>query len=77
MLFRSKKYREISKVVNEEAKALARDVLIKPFEGLARLLPDGNVTSYPDPNQGKSLDNWLWVYWPRHPAGNYLDNEAV
>ena len=37
------------KSVNEEAKALARDVLIKPFEGLARLLPDGNVTSYPDP----------------------------
>ena len=35
--------------MNEEAKALARDVLIKPFEGLARLLPDGNVTSYPDP----------------------------
>jgi len=35
--------------VNEEAKALVRDVLIKPFEGLARLLPDGNVTSYPDP----------------------------
>ena len=37
------------KSVNEEAKALARDVLIKPFEGLARLLPDGTVTSYPDP----------------------------
>ena len=35
--------------MNEEAKALARDVLIKPFEGLARLLPDGTVTSYPDP----------------------------
>ena len=35
--------------MNEEAKALVRDVLIKPFEGLARLLPDGNVTSYPDP----------------------------
>ena len=35
--------------MNEEAKKLARDVLIKPFEGLARLLPDGNVTSYPDP----------------------------
>ena len=35
--------------MNEEAKKLARDVLIKPFEGLARLLPDGTVTSYPDP----------------------------
>ena len=35
--------------MNEEAKALARDVLIKPIEGLARLLPDGNITSYPDP----------------------------
>ena len=37
------------KSVNEEAKALARDVLIKPFEGLAKRLPDGTVTSYPDP----------------------------
>ena len=35
--------------MNEEAKSLAKDVLIKPFEGLARLLPDGTVTSYPDP----------------------------
>ena len=35
--------------MNEEAKKLAKDVLIKPFEGLARLLPDGTVTSYPDP----------------------------
>jgi len=35
--------------VNEEAKKLARDVLIKPFEGLAKRLPDGRVTAYPDP----------------------------
>ena len=35
--------------MNEEAKKLARDVLIKPFEGLAKLLPNGTVTSYPDP----------------------------
>ena len=35
--------------MNEEAKAIARDVLIKPFEGLAKRLPDGTVTSYPDP----------------------------
>ena len=35
--------------MNEEAKKLVKDVFIKPFEGLARLLPDGNVTSYPDP----------------------------
>ena len=33
----------------EEAFKLAKDVLIKPFEGLAKLLPDGTVTSYPDP----------------------------
>jgi len=32
-----------------EAKQLCKDVLIKPFEGLARRLPDGNVQSYPDP----------------------------
>ena len=35
--------------MNEEAKVLARDVLIKPFEGLAKRLPDGRVTAYPDP----------------------------
>ena len=32
-----------------EAKQLCKDVLIKPFEGLAKRLPDGRVTSYPDP----------------------------
>jgi len=33
----------------EEAKKLCKDVLIKPFEGLAKRLPDGRVTAYPDP----------------------------
>ena len=32
-----------------EAKKLCKDVLIKPFEGLARRLPDGRVQAYPDP----------------------------
>jgi GH24 family phage-related lysozyme (muramidase) len=31
------------------AKKIARQSLIKPFEGLARLLPDGRVAAYPDP----------------------------
>ena len=35
--------------MNDEAKKLCKDILIKPFEGLARRLPDGNVQSYPDP----------------------------
>ena len=35
--------------MNDEAKKLAKNVLIKPFEGLAKRLPDGTVTSYPDP----------------------------
>ena len=35
--------------MNEEAKKLCKDVLIKPFEGLAKRLPDGRVTAYPDP----------------------------
>jgi len=34
--------------VNEATK-LCKDVLIKPFEGLAKRLPDGRVTAYPDP----------------------------
>lgn len=32
-----------------EAKTIAKNVLIKPFEGLAKLLPDGRVAAYPDP----------------------------
>jgi GH24 family phage-related lysozyme (muramidase) len=32
-----------------EAKKLCKDVLIKPFEGLAKRLPDGRVKAYPDP----------------------------
>jgi GH24 family phage-related lysozyme (muramidase) len=32
-----------------EAKKLAKNVLIKPFEGLAKRLPDGRVQAYPDP----------------------------
>jgi lysozyme len=32
-----------------EAKKLCKDVLIKPFEGLAKRLPDGRVQAYPDP----------------------------
>ena len=32
-----------------EAKKLCKDILIKPFEGLARRLPDGRVQAYPDP----------------------------
>ena len=51
--------------MNEEAKALARDVLIKPFEGLARLLPDGNVTSYPDP--GTKGNPWTIGYGSTGP----------
>ena len=35
--------------MNEEAKKLCKDVLIKPFEGLAKRLPDGRVQAYPDP----------------------------
>jgi len=32
-----------------EAKKLCKDVFIKPFEGLAKRLPDGRVQAYPDP----------------------------
>jgi GH24 family phage-related lysozyme (muramidase) len=32
-----------------EAKTFCKDVLIKPFEGLAKRLPDGRVAAYPDP----------------------------
>jgi GH24 family phage-related lysozyme (muramidase) len=33
----------------KSAKEIAKQSLIKPFEGLARLLPDGRVAAYPDP----------------------------
>jgi GH24 family phage-related lysozyme (muramidase) len=32
----------------KSAKEIAKQSLIKPFEGLARLLPDGRVQAYPD-----------------------------
>ena len=33
----------------DAAKKITKENLIKPFEGLAKLLPDGRVTAYPDP----------------------------
>jgi len=33
----------------DAAKQIAKENLIKPFEGLAKRLPDGRVTAYPDP----------------------------
>ena len=36
----------------KEAADLAKDVLIKPYEGLARRRPDGLVQAYPDPGSG-------------------------
>jgi len=35
-----------------EAIKLAGDLLIKPFEGYAKRLPDGSCTAYPDPGTG-------------------------
>jgi len=38
--------------VSAKALLLAQEALIKPFEGLARRLPDGRVQAYPDPGSG-------------------------
>ena len=35
-----------------EAIKLAGDVLVKPFEGYAKRLPNGDCTAYPDPGTG-------------------------
>ncbi len=35
-----------------KAVQLAGDLLVKPFEGYARRLPDGNCVAYPDPGTG-------------------------
>lgn len=35
-----------------EALTLARDVLVKPFEGYHKKLPDGGCKAYPDPGTG-------------------------
>jgi lysozyme len=35
-----------------DAIALAREILVKPFEGYAKKLPDGGCTAYPDPGTG-------------------------
>jgi GH24 family phage-related lysozyme (muramidase) len=42
--------------VTTEAIKLAGDVLVKPFEGYAKRLPNGDCTAYPDP--GTNGDPW-------------------
>lgn len=38
--------------MKDEAIHLAKEVLIKPFEGYAKKLPNGNCKAYPDPGTG-------------------------
>lgn len=55
ILVRWKKHRKIPEVTTEAIK-LAGDVLVKPFEGYAKRLPNGDCTAYPDP--GTNGDPW-------------------
>jgi GH24 family phage-related lysozyme (muramidase) len=50
------------------AKEIAKQTLIKPFEGLARLLPDGRVQAYPDP--GTKGHPWTIGYGSTGPDVN-------
>ncbi len=36
-------------MIHEEAIKLAKDMLVKPFEGCAKKIPDGMLEAYPDP----------------------------
>lgn len=38
--------------MSEEVLQICKDVFVKPFEGCARILPDGTVHAYPDPGTG-------------------------
>jgi len=38
--------------LNEEALQICKDIFVKPFEGCARIMPDGTVQAYPDPGTG-------------------------
>lgn len=49
-----------------EAKRIAIDTLIKPFEGYHKRLPDGSCTAYPDPGTGG--DPWTIGYGSTGPT---------
>lgn len=46
--------------MKDETIRICKEVFVKPFEGCARMLPDGRVTAYPDPGTGG--DPWTIGY---------------
>lgn len=52
--------------MTQDAITLARDALVKPFEGYHRRLPDGGCISYPDPGTGG--DPWTIGYGSTGPG---------
>lgn len=73
--------------MNTPAVKLAGDVLVKPFEGYARRLPNGDCAAYPDPGTG--TDPWTigWgctgpdikpgTVWTQAHAQIQLDNHLL
>lgn len=71
----------------KEAIQIAGDVLVKPFEGYAKRLPNGDCTAYPDP--GTNGDPWTigWgctgpdikpgTVWTIEKAQAELDNHLM
>lgn len=55
VLVRRAQHRKISEV-SDSAIQLCADVFVKPFEGYARRLPNGDCVAYPDPGTG--ADPW-------------------
>jgi lysozyme len=51
VLVRWAQHREISEVISD-ALQICATALVKPFEGYARRLPNGDCTAYPDPGTG-------------------------
>lgn len=71
----------------QDAVALSREALVKPFEGYHRRLPDGSCVAYPDPGTGGEPWTIGWgstgpgihpdVVWTVEMAQEALDRELM
>lgn len=71
----------------QDAVAMSREVLVKPFEGYHKRMPDGGCQAYPDPATGKEPWTIGWgttgpevrqdTVWTEQQAQAALDRELV
>ena len=71
----------------QDAVALSREALVKPFEGYHKRLPDGGCMAYPDPGTGREPWTIGWgttgpevkqdTVWTEQQAQSALDRELM